>query len=92
MKPMLAKMIKRENFELAVFVALAVLAIFVYPLTVGPAAQHQGLSTFSLLLSGALTAVLASLQLFASEHTIQPLAKRACARSERLALHCTRLC
>lgn len=84
-----------SQFAVAVFAALAVLAVFVCPLTFGPPAPHQKHSPIASLLACALCAAVAlirtlpaiAVSLFESLHPVEAIAP-----SERLALICTRLC
>jgi hypothetical protein len=77
----------------ATFVAVAILAVFVYPLTFGPPAPHQKNIALAALIACALVALgillvplvkLSVLPLIAVMGADQP--------PDRLALICTRLC
>lgn len=78
----------------AIFVVLAVLAVFIYPLTFGPPAPSQKIPVLAKLLS-ALLAVVCLLYGAATcrssfvEGLFSVQARESCAR---LALNCTRLC
>ncbi len=78
---------------MAILAALAVLVIFVYPLTFGPPAPHQKYLLISLLLACALGAMFPFLpNSLSAMHIAGVTLMHASAPSERLALICTRLC
>jgi hypothetical protein len=82
------------EFVVAWSVAIAVLVVFVYPLTFGPPApQQKQLALFALLMC-ALAAVLPSLVVGVARPTWPwlPAGSEASSPSHRLALICTRLC
>jgi hypothetical protein len=83
-----------NQVAVAIFAALAVLAVFVYPLTVGPPApQQQKQFPIFVLLAWALAAIVRLVPIAAAVSLLveSPLVV-VNKPSERLALICTRLC
>lgn len=84
----------KSHIATAAFLLLAVLAVFVYPLTFGPPAPDQKFLSLASILMHLLMAVclfMASAARLASFLT-DWLEPRAMSPSQRLALVCTRLC
>ena len=81
------------HLSVAILVAMALLAVFIYPLTFGPPAPLQKQSLVSLLLACLLPVILviaptAALPLVPLDPSFAPVSRP----SERLALICIRLC
>jgi hypothetical protein len=82
------------EFVVALSLAVAVLVVFICPLTFGPPAPQQKRPALFALLMSALAAVLALLRAtLARPMWLSPAGANAVSTSsERLALICTRLC
>ena len=81
------------EFVVAIFVALAILAVFIYPLTFGPPAPQQKLFGALSLLFSAIAAIPLLFATAARAHCMwQAVAVAPSTTSERLALSCARLC
>ncbi len=93
MRPMIDDMKTEIKFAIVMLVTLAILAVFISPLTFGPPAPHQKQSSLAHLLAFAFVLcalLLAPLALTASFATSSPDERDS--TSDRLALICSRLC